>query len=59
MDSQRLEVDLHRLELRFAVEARALAAPSFISISSRGTSIAASSRSRFQSHLRCASRVPY
>jgi hypothetical protein len=35
----------------------ARAAPSFISISSRGTSIAASSRSRFHSHVSCRLRI--
>ena len=42
---------------RHPVGARARAAPSFISISSRGISMAASSRSRFHSHFSCRRRI--
>ena len=42
---------------RHAVGARERAAPSFISISSREISIAASSRSRFHSHFSCRLRI--
>ena len=42
---------------RHAVGARDRAAPSFISISSRDISMAASSRSRFHSHFICRWRI--
>jgi hypothetical protein len=44
---------------RHAVGARDRAAPSFISISSRDISIAASSRSRFHSHFICRWRIAH